>query len=206
MDCLADDGREAARDGWCHAHHARIRKHGDPLLHIPLKAPRSDLGRSRGPHDRRLLDPQNRPCRSCKQAKPLTDFGPDKNGPLGRKRECRACQAARAARDRQQNDSDPERRSRRLDGQRRSYVKQAYGAAGLAAYARIRAGEPCDVCGNRPAGQRGMAIDHCHRSARVRGILCKDCNLVLGWMNDDPARLRALAAYLEHASVPAPQA
>jgi len=42
-----------------------------------------------------------------------------------------------------------------------------------------------------------MAIDHCHDSGRVRGILCKDCNLVLGWMKDTPARLRALADYLE---------
>lgn len=62
---------------------------------------------------------------------------------------------------------------------------------------RILRGEPCDVCGRRPAGKRAMAIDHCHVTGKVRGILCKDCNLVLGWMNDDAARLRALASYLE---------
>jgi hypothetical protein len=41
-----------------------------------------------------------------------------------------------------------------------------------------------------------MAIDHSHLTGRVRGLLCKDCNLILGWVQDDPARLRAMADYV----------
>ena len=51
---------------------------------------------------------------------------------------------------------------------------------------------PCPICGEPSA-----VLDHCHTSGKVRGGLCGVCNLVLGQMNDDPARLRAAADYLE---------
>jgi hypothetical protein len=191
--------RSASIRGWCSAHYARWRKHGDVLAGTPLTAKRSDLGKPHGPQDPRLLDPERRPCRDCKQVKPLSEFGPMGKGPLGKRYACRPCDALKAQRERARWDTDPQLRQRRLETQRRSYVKQAYGADGLLADERISRGEPCDVCGQHPEGKRAMAIDHCHVTGRVRGILCKDCNLVLGWMKDDPARLRALADYVEHA-------
>ena len=40
-------------------------------------------------------------------------------------------------------------------------------------------------------------IDHCHKTGMVRGILCQQCNLLLGLANDDPSILRACIRYLE---------
>jgi hypothetical protein len=42
-----------------------------------------------------------------------------------------------------------------------------------------------------------LSIDHCHRTNRVRGLLCKNCNTALGMLKDSPQLLRAAADYLE---------
>lgn len=40
-------------------------------------------------------------------------------------------------------------------------------------------------------------VDHDHETGKVRGILCRSCNLALGYLNDDPEMLRQGIAYLE---------
>lgn len=39
-------------------------------------------------------------------------------------------------------------------------------------------------------------IDHCHRTERFRGILCRSCNQGLGFFADDPVRLARAIVYL----------
>jgi Recombination endonuclease VII len=55
----------------------------------------------------------------------------------------------------------------------------------------------CAICLRPPKEKRRMAVDHCHSSDRVRGILCQYCNLALGQMQDDTTRLRRAIDYLE---------
>ena len=52
----------------------------------------------------------------------------------------------------------------------------------------------CSICGTEMSKPH---IDHCHKSGKVRGILCRDCNLVLGFAKDKPDILRKAAEYLE---------
>lgn len=40
-------------------------------------------------------------------------------------------------------------------------------------------------------------IDHCHKTGKVRGILCAACNLAIGKIKDCPETLRRLAEYLD---------
>lgn len=42
-----------------------------------------------------------------------------------------------------------------------------------------------------------MAIDHCHKTGRVRAALCNRCNVGLGLFLDDIDLLRAATTYLE---------
>lgn len=57
----------------------------------------------------------------------------------------------------------------------------------------------CAICATTEPGRRQahFSVDHDHATGVVRGLLCHFCNVALGHFGDDPARLRAAAAYLE---------
>ena len=60
----------------------------------------------------------------------------------------------------------------------------------------------CAICGKPETHKRDgivkpLAVDHCHETGAVRGLLCHSCNLGLGHMKDNPAVLQAAARYLE---------
>lgn len=56
----------------------------------------------------------------------------------------------------------------------------------------------CAICEKVPRGRGGLApVDHDHETGDIRGILCSNCNHMLGHAKDDPGILRAGAAYLE---------
>lgn len=59
-----------------------------------------------------------------------------------------------------------------------------------------RQGGLCSICGGENK-VRALAVDHCHRTENVRGLLCDSCNLLLGAARDNPAVLRRAAQYLE---------
>lgn len=55
----------------------------------------------------------------------------------------------------------------------------------------------CGISGRPPYGRR-LNIDHDHKSGLIRGLLDWRINKGLAYFNDDPALLRAAAAYLEN--------
>jgi len=57
----------------------------------------------------------------------------------------------------------------------------------------------CAICQRHQLYQR-LAVDHDHRSKKVRGLLCVQCNRGLGRFFDSPYRLRRAAEYLEKAN------
>lgn len=61
-----------------------------------------------------------------------------------------------------------------------------------------RQGELCAICQSvlQPIN-KDTHIDHDHATGKVRGLLCGACNLGLGKFKDNPAALRAAAAYVE---------
>lgn len=50
----------------------------------------------------------------------------------------------------------------------------------------------CEVCGS----QKRLSIDHDHVTGKVRGLLCINCNVALGQINDDVPRMLSLAEYI----------
>lgn len=59
-------------------------------------------------------------------------------------------------------------------------------------------GGVCAVCGGvNPSGRR-LAIDHCHSTGKVRGLLCTNCNLICGHAGDSTEILEGVIKYLRN--------
>jgi hypothetical protein len=55
----------------------------------------------------------------------------------------------------------------------------------------------CAICGNHFNTQkRRLAIDHDHKTGKIRGLLCDSCNLGLGSFKDDINILQSAIIYL----------
>lgn len=58
-------------------------------------------------------------------------------------------------------------------------------------------GKTCGICGGPPDGRwRRYNIDHCHKTGRLRGLLCTNCNRGLGHFKDSPRLLELAIKYL----------
>lgn len=54
----------------------------------------------------------------------------------------------------------------------------------------------CLIC-NKKDNNRALTIDHCHKTKKVRGLLCKKCNTAIGMLNDDKNLVKKAYNYLK---------
>lgn len=54
----------------------------------------------------------------------------------------------------------------------------------------------CASCRDVFVDSQTTHIDHDHKTNLVRGLLCRDCNLGLGYFRDDPERLASILNYI----------
>ncbi len=60
----------------------------------------------------------------------------------------------------------------------------------------------CAICGKGETREYNgtrikLAVDHCHITGEVRGLLCSKCNLALGWFDDSSELLTKAINYLK---------
>lgn len=104
---------------------------------------------------------------------------------------------------RKASSSSREHRRRNPDRYRSVDLRKRFGI-GLEEYRGLEAEQRgvCAICQQpetitRNGKPRWLAVDHCHGSGKIRGLLCGRCNPMIGYANDDVAILRAAIAYLE---------
>jgi hypothetical protein len=83
---------------------------------------------------------------------------------------------------------------------RKSQLKLSYGLTVEDYDLMLQAQEcKCAICGTKtPTGKwKVFAVDHCHKTGIVRGLLCNECNRGMGLLKDSAELLRKAADYLD---------
>lgn len=55
----------------------------------------------------------------------------------------------------------------------------------------------CAIC-FKPPKRKNLAVDHCHKSGKIRGLLCGNCNTALGKFSDNQNLLLNAIEYLKN--------
>jgi len=130
-------------------------------------------------------------CNKCGLDKPTDLFSKNRRDTRGYTYQCKACESAKHKEYYQRTKKD------RL-AYRRSYL---YGVDDET-YDKMKesCGNLCEICGGKCPSGRRLAVDHCHTTDKVRGLLCTNCNTALGSFKDDKALLHKAIQYLERTS------
>lgn len=139
-----------------------------------------------------------RQCKQCQEIKDITEFHFTANKIKSRRRVCKACQHKRQA----ERGLIPEvRAKRRLTGYK-TKLRNTYGMTYEDYLAMLEAQDGlCKICSRKldpESVNDAPHVDHCHKTGRVRGILCFRCNTGLGKFGDDAILLQRAAKYLKN--------
>ncbi len=136
---------------------------------------------------------ESKVCPRCKERKPISAFNKrNRKGKTAGAGYCRVCSAVYSKEHRRTPEQEHD-----------SKMRSSFGisAAEYAALFDAQRGL-CLICGlpereKRNGKVKRLAVDHCHDTGVIRGLLCAKCNTGLGKFNDDPALLAAAIEYLE---------
>lgn len=148
----------------------------------------------------------SRVCRACGKTKDLDAFHEHPHGLLGCRSQCKDCKNAKARIRRQKNvdkaradlrqwlKDNPERAKAIRE---RSRIKCQFGIT-LEQYNALLAEQQgvCAICKTAPAEIK-LAVDHCHETLAIRGLLCMKCNTLLGFVKDSVPILQRAITYLQ---------
>ena len=126
-------------------------------------------------------------CGHCQRNLPEESFKKNKNGKLGRHSICKSCCSDRDKMRYANGDTYAARRKKLYNLSVEEYEDMYAAAEGC-----------CEVCGVKESTlSRRLAVDHCHVTGKIRGLLCSKCNTALGQLDDNLDKITALYSYLK---------
>ncbi len=136
-------------------------------------------------------------CSICKNELPIESFKlrviskPEQ----GYKSACRSCSLERRR--------VIYHKTKQPDSQREKNLKKVFGIS-VSEYESMlkEQGGSCKICGVPAEAEKlkttkRLAVDHCHSTGRIRGLLCRKCNTGLGNFNDDINLMTKAINYLK---------
>lgn len=52
----------------------------------------------------------------------------------------------------------------------------------------------CPICGST----KNLVVDHCHKTGKLRGLVCRFCNMIVSLLEDKQDTIEKCAKYLNH--------
>lgn len=143
-------------------------------------------------------------CWGCKESKLTDEFYPNPRTCYGFGSYCKACESKRR-KDRILKDPEAHIRRRQESAAyrkiygRKKNLQKKYGISFEAYNAILEAqGGRCAIClTDKNNNNKALCVDHCHKTNKVRGILCNRCNRSIGLLHDSWKIAQASADYLK---------
>jgi len=142
-------------------------------------------------------------CTKCKQIKLTDEFPKVSKTDLRPRAACKACCASGQ---RKIYGEKPEQYRNYVRKRRQKYEGKYRRVANLKTFGLtiqdyeqmlIQQNGQCAICGvTKCQSGRRFAIDHCHFTGRIRGLLCLRCNQAIGKLNDNYFLLQQAADYV----------
>lgn len=133
-------------------------------------------------------------CSACGKILSKSNFGPRKLNKDGLSGQCRNCRNAKRIK------REAGRKEQLLKQGRENYFKSAYGLT-FEDRAKIYVNQNgrCDICQD-PVPLDKIAIDHDHKTGKIRALLCYSCNRNLAGVENKEFLKKALEYLKKHES------
>ena len=133
-------------------------------------------------------------CGRCQKNLLLSEFAKNKVKKDGLQERCKSCRS-------KHHQTVKHKRPKPTKEQKRKYLINSYGLS-IEQYQKFLQdqGNECAICNTNDWGRPSPNIDHCHKSGKVRGLLCNNCNRALGLFKDNKGILENAKNYLERLS------
>ena len=136
-------------------------------------------------------------CTACDKEKELSEFHKHVRSPSGYRPRCKSCRSEEA-KEKYKSSSPETKEFYKLLGRERDLINK-YGIT-LEKYSEMlrKQDYKCLICSSSSTDLdgRALAVDHCHTTGEVRGLLCHRCNLGIGNFKDDAQLLENAIKYL----------
>ena len=130
-------------------------------------------------------------CYVCKVEKPLESFHKNKAKAHGVADECKQCRKEKKLKELEQDYLGTRLKERAKNLKRMfSMTIEEYEEKAT------RQNNGCAICGQTCKSGKRLAVDHDHKTGKIRDLLCGNCNGGLGKFQDNPELLIKASEYL----------
>jgi len=196
------EGKHNGR-GFCDTHRRRFLQYGTPTPEgIKFPARQGEF----------LSDGITKTCSTCYVDKPVAEFSKQSIRQDGLNITCKKCLKARhdirykdPVKRQRIRDAGARWRERNPDADADKRLRRVYGIT-LAEYVELfkAQGGVCAICKEgettkrmkKGEGRERLAVDHCHDTGRIRGLLCFKCNTAIGALGDTEQSAQRVVDYL----------